>query len=92
MALGSTLAVLRPLPRTRFRVPIVRVEKPLLTPRQIEICPLLATGMPFKGIAHAMGMSEHTAKVYGTDIYRRLGLANRLEFVRWYWTEGQGLA
>jgi DNA-binding NarL/FixJ family response regulator len=88
MALGSTLAVLRPVKVKTFRNPVRTVAKPLLTPRQCVMAPLLASGRQFKSIAFEMGISEGRAKIIGHEIYKRLGLENRSAFIKWYWTEG----
>ena len=44
-----------------------------LTPREVEVLALLATGLPNKVIAHHLGISEHTAKFHVTAVMAKLG-------------------
>ncbi len=48
-----------------------------LTPRQIEILQLVAEGIPYKGIAERLFLSEHTVKYHIGEIMQRLHLKNR---------------
>ena len=52
-----------------------------LTPREIEVLALLATGMPNKLIAHHLGISEHTAKFHVTAVMGKLGAQSRTDAV-----------
>lgn len=57
----------------------------ILTPREIEICKLLALGRRNSQIASALGISEGTVKVYNSDLFKKLCRYSRLEvalFVR----------
>ena len=57
----------------------------ILTPREIEICKLLALGRRNSQIASALGISEGTVKVYNSDLFKKLHRYSRLEvalFVR----------
>jgi DNA-binding CsgD family transcriptional regulator len=52
----------------------------LLTSRQREVGLLLAgTGLSFKQIAEALGVSEATARKHGENVYRALGVHSRAE-------------
>lgn len=52
-----------------------------LTPREVEVLALLATGMPNKLIAHHLGISEHTAKFHVTAVMAKLGAQSRTDAV-----------
>jgi len=52
-----------------------------LTAREIEVLRLLAEGLPNKGIAARLGVSEHTAKFHVNAILRKLGAQSRTEAV-----------
>lgn len=48
-----------------------------LTPRETEVLGLLAEGLPNKGIAARLGISEHTAKFHVNAILSKLGADSR---------------
>ncbi|MDB4929344.1 MAG: LuxR family DNA-binding response regulator, partial [Myxococcaceae bacterium] len=52
-----------------------------LTPREVEVLALLATGMANKLIAHHLGISEHTAKFHVTAVMAKLGATGRTDAV-----------
>lgn len=52
-----------------------------LTEREIEVLALLAMGLPNKGIAQRLGISEHTVKFHVGAILAKLGAAGRTEAV-----------
>ncbi|MEX2238286.1 MAG: response regulator transcription factor [Dehalococcoidia bacterium] len=52
-----------------------------LTDRELDVLRLLALGLPNKGIAHRLGISEHTVKFHVGAILSRLGAASRTEAV-----------
>ena len=52
-----------------------------LTPRQINVLTMLSGGFPNKRIAHALGVSEATAKAHVSAILERLGVENRTQAV-----------
>jgi len=83
-AAAQGLVVLDPamaptLPLTRDRHVEPAVEE--LTPREIEVLRLLAEGLPNKGIAHLLGISEHTVKFHVNAIMARLNAQSRTEAV-----------
>lgn len=49
----------------------------ILTPRQLEVINLIAIGYSNKQIAHDMGISEGTVKIYITELFKRLNVFNR---------------
>jgi DNA-binding NarL/FixJ family response regulator len=53
-----------------------------LTPREIEVLELLAEGLPNKGIASRLGISDQTVKFHVAAIAGKLGAANRTDAVR----------
>lgn len=50
-----------------------------LSPREKELASLIRQGLKNKAISHIMGLTEGTVKVYLSRLYRRLGVADRLE-------------
>lgn len=50
-----------------------------LTAREIEVLQLIAQGLPNKGIALELGISEHTVKFHVGSILAKLGAASRAE-------------
>jgi len=59
--------------------PAAPVEE--LTPREVEVLQLLAEGLPNKGIARRLRISEHTVKFHVTAIMSKLGTHSRTEAV-----------
>jgi DNA-binding NarL/FixJ family response regulator len=60
--------------------PVEEIEP--LTPREIEVLELLAEGLPNKGIAARLGISDQTVKFHVAAIAGKLGAANRTDAVR----------
>jgi DNA-binding NarL/FixJ family response regulator len=52
-----------------------------LTPREREVLTLVAVGLPNKGIAARLGISEHTVKFHLASVLSKLGAASRAEAV-----------
>ena len=52
-----------------------------LTPRELEVLRLMADGLPNKGIARALGISDHTAKFHVGAILGKLEAQSRAEAV-----------
>ena len=52
-----------------------------LTPRELQVLQLLAEGLPNRGIAQALGISEHTVKYHVNAILGKLGAQSRTEAV-----------
>lgn len=53
-----------------------------LTHREIDVLELLAEGLPNKGIADRLGISDQTVKFHIASIMGKLGASNRVETVR----------
>ncbi len=54
-----------------------------LTPRETEVLVLLARGMANKEIARALGISEKTVKAHLTNVFQRIGVADRTQAALW---------
>lgn len=55
---------------------------PALTDRERSILAAVASGKTTAAISHELWVSEHTVKFHLTNIYRKLGVANRASAVR----------
>jgi ATP/maltotriose-dependent transcriptional regulator MalT len=53
-----------------------------LTARELEVLELIAEGLPNKGIAVRLGISDQTVKFHVASISGKLGAANRTDIVR----------
>jgi DNA-binding NarL/FixJ family response regulator len=53
-----------------------------LTAREVQVLELLAEGLPNKGIAGRLGISDQTVKFHVSSIAGKLGAANRTDVVR----------
>lgn len=54
-----------------------------LTRRELQIADKLLDGATVREIAGEIGISVHTAKTHVKNIYGKLGVSNRVEFVRY---------
>ena len=59
-----------------------------LTERELTIVKAVARGLPNQGIAKELWVTEQTVKFHLTNIYRKLGVANRTEATRWALAHG----
>jgi DNA-binding CsgD family transcriptional regulator len=55
-----------------------------LTPREMQVLPLLAEGKQNKAIAGVLGLSEHTVKLHTHNIFVKLKVNNRTCAADWY--------
>lgn len=55
----------------------------LLTERERQILALLENGATNAAIAEAISLSEHTIKTHLYNVYRKIGVANRVEACNW---------
>jgi DNA-binding NarL/FixJ family response regulator len=58
-------------------------ELPALTDRERSILSAVAAGLTTAAISRELWVSEHTVKFHLTNIYRKLGVANRASAVRY---------
>ena len=63
---------------------------PALTERERSILSAVASGMTTAAISRDLWISEHTIKFHLTNIYRKLGVANRAGAVRYALEHGIG--
>lgn len=82
--------------------PIDRSSKPLpdkeyrhgypvgLTPREVEVLTLIATGMTNAEIAESLFVSPHTVKNHVTNIYKKLQVEDRTQIALWAIAYGLG--
>jgi DNA-binding NarL/FixJ family response regulator len=63
--------------------PSERAEGPVLTDRERSILSAVASGLTTAAISRDLWVSEHTVKFHLTNIYRKLGVANRAGAVRY---------
>ncbi len=61
--------------------PTAPSSSPLLTPREQDVLRLLAEGLPNKGVASRLEVSEHTVKFHVNSIMGKLNAQNRTEAV-----------
>jgi DNA-binding CsgD family transcriptional regulator len=61
-----------------------------LTSREIEVLKMLCTGASTKTIADVLGISPWTVKRHLTNLYQKVGAANRVDAVRHYLLSEQG--
>jgi DNA-binding NarL/FixJ family response regulator len=74
-----------PLAATSLTAPVplatrVPVTEPL-TARELQVLQLVAQGLPNKGIARRLGISENTAKFHVASVCGKLGASSRTEAV-----------
>ena len=60
-----------------------------ISPREREVLTLLVDGKPNKLIARQLGISEKTVKSHLTNVFRRIGVTDRVQAV--LWVERHGL-
>ena len=71
------------LGRPRESVPVMESspESLGLTPRELELAGLVVSGLRNRDIATRLGISEGTTKLHLYNVYKKLGVANRVELV-----------
>jgi DNA-binding NarL/FixJ family response regulator len=65
--------------RGRSRINAVAVEGLSLTPRELEVLRLMASGSSNGEIAQALWVTEQTVKFHLSNVYRKLRVGNRTE-------------
>jgi DNA-binding NarL/FixJ family response regulator len=88
--IGGVRAVSRgesPLnPRVARQLLATRAEAPAsveLTPREAEVLGLVRQGLANKQIARRLGISERTVKAHLTNVFQRIGVADRTQAALW---------
>ncbi len=51
----------------------------LLTHREAQVLAMFAAGMPTKTVASELGISPQTVRTHAKNIYRKLGVTNRVQ-------------
>jgi DNA-binding CsgD family transcriptional regulator len=59
-----------------------RVEQLRLTPRELEILELMASGLSNREIAHRVHVSENTVKTHSSRVFDKLGARRRTQAVQ----------
>ena len=59
-----------------------------LSEREAEILGLASAGLSNKAIAQKLWITEQTVKFHLTNVYRKIGAANRTEAARWAVDQG----
>ena len=54
-----------------------------LTRREVEVLQLVASGMTNRAAARTLWVTSETVKFHLTNVYRKLGVCNRVEASRW---------
>ena len=67
----------------RPRPPSANGKAGALTKRELEVLGLVAEGHSNGVLAHMLWVTEQTVKFHLSNIYRKLGVANRTEVSRW---------
>ena len=65
-------------------LPLVHRDPCELTPREMQICALLAQSKPNKIIAYELCLTDGTVKVFIRRIFQKLGVSNRTQLALWY--------
>ena len=65
-----------------------RLVSDSLTPRMMVLAPLLARGMRLKDIGLAMDITHGRVKVLVSQMYRRIQVGGRWEFLNWWNVSG----
>jgi two-component system nitrate/nitrite response regulator NarL len=66
----------------------IRVMAEVLTPREIEVAQMIASGHSSKIIANELAISEGTAKLHLHHVYEKLNLDGRVALVRYMQSQG----
>jgi DNA-binding NarL/FixJ family response regulator len=64
--------------------PMLHAPIPKRSQRQLQIIKLVAQGLKNREIAEKLGISSKVIKNYLGNIYRKIGVRNRVELALWY--------
>ena len=59
-----------------------------LTPREVDVLKLAATGLQYRQIGQILDISERTVKTHMTNAYTQTGMQNGAMLVTWAWLTG----
>jgi DNA-binding CsgD family transcriptional regulator len=59
-----------------------------LSPREVQVLQLIATGLQYKQVAIRLGITERTVRTHVMSIFRRTGISNNTMLVSWAWLAG----
>ncbi|HEX8945376.1 MAG TPA: LuxR C-terminal-related transcriptional regulator, partial [Gemmatimonadaceae bacterium] len=68
-------------PRDPLPEPSEQQDSLGLTPRVLELAGLVVSGLRNRDIAARLGISEGTAKLHLYNVYKKIGVASRVELV-----------
>ena len=66
----------------------IRTMAEVLTPREIEVARMIASGLSSKVVANELTISEGTAKLHLHHVYEKLGLDGRVALMRYMQSQG----
>jgi DNA-binding CsgD family transcriptional regulator len=61
-----------------------------LTRRELEVLQLVSSGMTNRAVARALWVTSETVKFHLSNVYRKLGVSNRVEASQWAHENGVG--
>lgn len=59
-----------------------------LSPREVQVLQLIATGMQYKHVGIRLGITERTVRTHVMSIFRRTGISNNTMLVSYAWLAG----
>ena len=67
-----------------FGMPAVRPHAPAaLTPRELQVLKLVASGVPLVQVAESLNLSPKTISAHKRNLMIRLGIANNADLIRY---------
>ena len=77
-----TVTVAAPTPSEPFAVNSARLEQLGITPRELEILQLMASGLSNREIAERLFVTQNTVKTHATHVFDKLDARRRTQAVR----------